>query len=260
VDVITSCLAIFGASSYRAPREWLAAVAAAARRRIVRQRRQRRDAGREAEADGEGGRRGAEVERLSLGPRDVVELLEVASKHPGMFILLPGEASARLSAAAAEPRVAAGIPERGAGADGEEAAQPPADPPTSPLLELLLLEAAEQADSLTPRQVLQVLRATASLLLPATTGGLDGETGSPKGRGDAHGAVGSFVEAVRRVAETSLETSGALAPLLGAIGAATAEAPLSLTAVEVTELLRVVTEVRGMKAKRKMLGGEGVAE
>ena len=206
-DEITSSLAIFGASAYTASPEWLAAVASSTRLRLARQRRQSDAAEREAGV-GEGEK---PVERGPLlSPRDLVGLIDVIREHPAALLLLGESRPVQTTASSA--------------------VMPEEVDDTPSLLNLLLSEAGEQADAFSPRQIVQIVRALASM---ATTT----DSGSSR--------AGSTAEAVCQSTESALELSGALAPLLGAVGAATAEAPLSLAAAEVAALLRAVAEVGG---------------
>ena len=134
---MTSCLELFALSAFEPPSEWLDAVAVATALRLAPP---------SAALSNGGSRRTADRQRM--GPQDICSLLSVFAAHPGGFLLLPTQGEG--PAADVEPAAPA-------------AAAAAASPPPPPLLELLLREAARQAASFSPGQVLQLLTAVSEL-------------------------------------------------------------------------------------------------
>ena len=221
---MTSCLELFALSAFEPPSEWLDAVAVATALRLAPP---------SAALSNGGSRRTADRQRM--GPQDICSLLSVFAAHPGGFLLLPTQGEG--PAADVEPAAPA-------------AAAAAASPPPPPLLELLLREAARQAASFSPGQVLQLLTAVSELRGSGASG--SGKSASSSSSVTALGDnrhVGRIDLAAVDV-DAALRESRVLSPMLGAVAAATAEFPSSMSAVDVACLLKLVAGVG-------VLGGGG---
>ena len=224
---MTSCLELFALSAFEPPSEWLDAVAVATALRLAPP---------SAALSNGGSRRTADRQRM--GPQDICSLLSVFAAHPGGFLLLPTRGEG--PAADVEPAASAA------------AATAAASPPPPPLLELLLREAARQAASFSPGQVLQLLTAVSELRGSGASG--SGKSASSSSSVTALGDnrhVGRIDLAAVDV-DAALRESRVLSPMLGVVAAATAEFPSSMSAVDVACLLKLVAGVG-------VLGGGGGA-
>ena len=226
---MTSCLELFALSAFEPPSEWLDAVAVATALRLAPP---------SAALSNGGSRRTADRQRM--GPQDICSLLSVFAAHPGGFLLLPTRGEG--PAADVEPAASAA------------AATAAASPPPPPLLELLLREAARQAASFSPGQVLQLLTAVSELRGSGASGSGNSASSSSSSSSSVTALgdnrhVGRIDLAAVDV-DAALRESRVLSPMLGVVAAATAEFPSSMSAVDVACLLKLVAGVG-------VLGGGG---